>query len=100
MRFGSGALQISMSGTSRTRTSTFPGFIRSNDSTVYGCYCVSFYYTIAPSLPINKSCESYVGFALPEDRVFWRGDLFVVRYEGELGTRWIRNSTSVVLRSN
>jgi hypothetical protein len=36
-------------------------------------------------LPINKSCEKYIGFESPEDRVFWRGDLFVVRYEGELG---------------
>ena len=39
---------------------------------------------IASSLPINKSCEKYIGSEPPEDRVFWRGDLFVVRYKGEL----------------
>jgi hypothetical protein len=39
---------------------------------------------IASSLPINKSCEKYIGSEPLEDRVFWRGDPFVVRYKGEL----------------
>jgi hypothetical protein len=44
------------------------------------------YYTILPSLPINKCCTRYIELDPSRDRLFWRGDLFVVRYEGELGT--------------
>src|SRR6202012_3887449 len=62
----------------------FPGFVRDNDAALHGKYVL--YYTILPSLPINKSCAKYTGFDPPEDRLFWRGDLFVVRYRGELGT--------------
>ena len=64
--------------------SQFPGFIRDNDTTLFGKYML--YYTILPSLPINKCCTRYIGLDPSRDRLFWRRDLFVVRYEGELGT--------------
>ena len=61
----------------------FPGFVRDNDTALHGKYVL--YYTILPSIPVNKCCTNYIGFNPPEDRLFWRGDLFVVRYKGELG---------------
>jgi hypothetical protein len=64
--------------------SQFPGFIRDDDTALLGKYML--YYTILPSLPINKCCTRYIGLDPPRDRLFWRGDLFVVRYKGELGT--------------
>lgn len=63
--------------------SQFPGFVRDNNITLHGKYVL--YYTILPSLPLNKCCTDYIGFDPPEDRLFWRGDLFVIRYKGELG---------------
>jgi hypothetical protein len=61
----------------------FPGFVRDNGTALHGKYVL--YYTILPSLPINKTCTKYTGFDAPENRLFRRGDLFVVRYRGELG---------------
>lgn len=61
----------------------FSGFIKDNEASLHGRYML--YYTLAASLPINKCCTSYLGFDPPQDRSFFRGDLFVVRYSGELG---------------
>jgi hypothetical protein len=61
----------------------FPRLVRDDDTTLHGRYLL--YYTILLALPINKCCVNYIGFDPPADRIFWRGDLFVVRYEGELG---------------
>ncbi|OAL38195.1 hypothetical protein AYO20_02647 [Fonsecaea nubica] len=61
----------------------FPRLVRDDDTALHGRYLL--YYTILPTLPVNKCCANYIGFDPPADRLFWRGDLFVVRYEGELG---------------
>ncbi|KAL5316302.1 hypothetical protein ACEPPN_015347 [Leptodophora sp. 'Broadleaf-Isolate-01'] len=63
--------------------SQFPGFVRDNNTSLHGNYVL--YYTILSSLPLNKCCTNYIGFDPPKDRLFWRGDLFVIRYKGELG---------------
>lgn len=53
----------------------FPYFIRSNDSTIYGRY--SLYYTVASALPINKSCEKYIGFnPLGRQRILERRSIY------------------------
>ena len=62
----------------------FPGFTRDSHTALHGKYV--FYYTILSSLPVNRCCARYIGFDPPADRIFWRGDIFVVRYEGELGS--------------
>ena len=51
----------------------FPGFVRDTDTALHGKYVL--YYTILPSLPVNKCCTKYIGFDPPEDRLFWRSDL-------------------------
>jgi hypothetical protein len=63
--------------------SQFPGFIRDNNTALLRKYIL--YYTILPSLPINKCCTRYIRLDPPRDRLFWRRDLFVIRYKGELG---------------
>jgi hypothetical protein len=48
--------------------SQFPGFIRDDDTTLFGKYML--YYTILPSLPINKCCTRYIGLDPSRDRLF------------------------------
>jgi len=38
-----------------------------------------------PSLLINKCYTRYTGLHHPRNSLFWRGDIFVVRYKGEPG---------------
>lgn len=61
----------------------FPGFMKSDDTIIHGFYCL--YYTLSSLLPINKTCAKYVGFEPPPDRIFWKGDVFLVQYKGDLG---------------
>jgi hypothetical protein len=58
-------------------------FIKSNDPASHGRYCL--YYTLFPTQPVNETCKRLIGIEPPSDRLFWRGDVLVVRYEGELG---------------
>jgi hypothetical protein len=57
-------------------------FIKSEEPTVCGQYCL--YYTLSSTLPTNESCKRIVGSVSPS-RLFWRGNVLVVRYEGHLG---------------
>lgn len=77
------------------KTGHLGGFIKSDDQALYGHYIL--YYTIISSLPINQNCLGYVEFKSSEDRLFWRGDMFVVRYEGELGIGHQFMDTSLAL---
>jgi hypothetical protein len=58
-------------------------FIKSDDPASYGRYCL--YYTLSSTQPLNETCKRLTDVEPPSDRLFWRGDVLVVRYEGELG---------------
>jgi hypothetical protein len=36
-------------------------------------------------LPLNETCKRLIGVVPPLERLFWRGDILVVRYTGKLG---------------
>jgi BTB/POZ domain-containing protein KCTD9 len=57
--------------------------IQSNDRSIHGRYCL--YYTTSPLLPLNETCRRLVETDPPAGRLFWRGDILLVRYTGELG---------------
>ena len=58
-------------------------FIRSDDSTSHGRYCL--YFTLSAMQPLNETCRRLIGLDVPSDRLFWRGDVLIIRYGGELG---------------
>jgi hypothetical protein len=58
-------------------------FIQSEDPAAYGQYCL--YYTLSSTLPLNETCRRILGSVPSPDRLFWRGNVVVVRYEGHLG---------------
>ena len=58
-------------------------FIKSDEPAAHGQYCL--YYTLSPSLPINEMCMQILGWPPSSHRLFWRGDILVVRYDGHLG---------------
>lgn len=58
-------------------------FIKSEDSTSHGRYCL--YYTLLSTQPLNETCKRLTGVEIPSDRLFWRGDVLVIRYDGDLG---------------
>lgn len=60
-----------------------PRFIKSDEIELHGLYCL--YYNLSSVLPINETCLKYVGAKPSHNRIFWRGDLFLIKYEGELG---------------
>lgn len=37
----------------------------------------------------TTTCKRIIGATPPSDRLFWRGDVLVIRYEGHLGFRHI-----------
>ena len=43
------------------------------------------YYTTSSLLPLNETCKRFVEVDPPSGRLFWRGDVLLVRYTGELG---------------
>ena len=43
----------------------------------------SLYYTLSPLLPANETCKRILNVELDEGRLFWKGDVLVVRWEGE-----------------
>lgn len=57
--------------------------IQSNDQSVHGRYCL--YYTTSSLLPLNETCKRLIEANPPAGRLFWRGDILLVRYIGELG---------------
>lgn len=57
-------------------------FIKSEEPTARGQYCL--YFTVSPALPTNKTCERIVGHLSP-GRLFWRGNIVIVRYDHHLG---------------
>jgi hypothetical protein len=79
-------------------------FIESKDTAAHGQYCL--YYNLSQALPLNKTCKRIVNIEPPSDRLFWRGDVLVVRYESHLGLgheykdvdEALLNAVEVVLR--
>jgi hypothetical protein len=58
-------------------------FLQSEDPAAWGQYCL--YYTLSSTLPLNETCRRILGSDPQPGRLFWRGDVVVVRYEGHLG---------------
>ena len=58
-------------------------FIKSDEVAVHGQYCL--YYTLSQTLPLNKNCTRIIDTEPSSERLFWRGNVLVVRYEGHLG---------------
>lgn len=52
--FKQGRVSDFSANSQRDSRQQFPGFVQSDNSTLYGQYCL--YFTIEPSLPINQSC--------------------------------------------
>jgi hypothetical protein len=44
------------------------------------------YYTTSSCLPLNETCKRLVEVDPLSERLFWKGDILLVRYTGELGT--------------
>lgn len=63
--------------------SKYVGFVQSDNSNIYGNYCM--YYTTSSLLFPNETCKRLVEVDPPSRRLFWRGDVLLVRYTGELG---------------
>jgi hypothetical protein len=40
---------------------------------------------LSSTQPLNETCKRLADVEPPPDRLFWRGDVLVVGYEGELG---------------
>ncbi|KAJ9137728.1 hypothetical protein NKR23_g8963 [Pleurostoma richardsiae] len=68
---------------SKEQRGSYGALVRSDNQSIHGAYCL--YYTTAPALPLNETCRRLVGNGPPEERLFWRGDVLLVRYAGELG---------------
>ncbi|CZR69587.1 uncharacterized protein PAC_19487 [Phialocephala subalpina] len=58
-------------------------YFPSQDLAAFGQYCL--YYTVSSTLPLNETCRRILDIVPPPNRLFWRGDVVVVRYEGHLG---------------
>jgi len=58
-------------------------YIPTQDPAACRQYCL--YYTLSSNLPFNETCRGILGIVPPPNRLFWRGDVVVVRYEGHLG---------------
>ena len=58
-------------------------FIKSDESATRGQYCL--YYTLFSGSPVNETCRKVVGWTPSSNRLIWRGNVLVVRFEGHLG---------------
>ena len=58
-------------------------FIQSDDPRSHSRY--SLCYTLSPTQTLNESCKRLANVKPLQDRLFWRGDVLVTRYEGDLG---------------
>ena len=65
------------------RDDCYDAFIQSDNPSSYGKYCL--YYTLSSTLPPNETCKRLIRVVPPLERLFWRGDILVIRYKGELG---------------
>ncbi len=57
--------------------------IQPDEQSIHGRYCL--YYTTSSALPLNETCRRLAGADPPAERLFWRGDILLVKYTGELG---------------
>ena len=49
----------------------------------WGNYCL--YYTTSSKLPVNQACKDVIKSGPPTERLFFRGDVFLVKHKGNLG---------------
>jgi hypothetical protein len=79
-----------------SRERAFATFEISGDTACKGKYCL--YYTTSLTPLPNETCKRAIGIDAPPDRLFWRGDVIVVRYEGELGMnhRYVDTTYSIL----
>ncbi len=61
----------------------YVSFVQFDNPSVDGKYCM--YYTSSSRLPLNETCKRFVEADPQSRRLFWRGDVLLVRYTGELG---------------
>lgn len=57
--------------------------LRSQDPGNWGNYCL--YYTTSLKLPVNQACKTIISCDLAEQRLFFRGDVILVKFQGDLG---------------
>lgn len=58
-------------------------WLRSENPDTWGNYCL--YYTTSSKLPVNQACKDVIKSDLPTERLFFRGDVFLVKHKGSLG---------------
>lgn len=57
--------------------------LRSGNPTDWGNYCL--YYTTSSKLPVNQSCKDMIKCDPPAGRLFFRGDVLLIKHSGSLG---------------
>ncbi|KAF8850644.1 hypothetical protein BDZ45DRAFT_751513 [Acephala macrosclerotiorum] len=67
-------------------------WLQSDSPDTWGNYCL--YYTTSSTLPVNKACKEIIGVDPPTERLFFRGDVFLVKHEGSLGMGHVYVNTS------
>lgn len=58
-------------------------WLRCGDTDTWGNYCL--YYTTSSKLPVNQACKDVIKSEVAADRLFFRGDVFLVKHTGSLG---------------
>lgn len=58
-------------------------WLQSENPDTWGNYCL--YYTTSSKLPVNQACKDVIKFDPPTERLFFRGDVFLVKHKGNLG---------------
>jgi hypothetical protein len=58
-------------------------WLQSENPDTWGNYCL--YYTTSTKLPVNQACRDVIKFVPPADRLFFKGDVILVKHEGSLG---------------
>ncbi|KAJ9133171.1 hypothetical protein NKR23_g10918 [Pleurostoma richardsiae] len=58
-------------------------FIQAVEPSHHGCYLL--YYTLSSLDSVNEICRQLIGDAFQEGRLFWRGNVLLIKYRGSLG---------------
>ncbi len=58
-------------------------WLQSENPDTWGNYCL--YYTTSSKLPVNQACKDVIKSDPPTERLFFRGDVFLVKHKGSLG---------------
>ncbi|KFY69204.1 hypothetical protein V496_00435 [Pseudogymnoascus sp. VKM F-4515 (FW-2607)] len=58
-------------------------WLQSGNPDTWGNYCL--YYTTSSKLPVNQACKDVIKSDPPTGRLFFRGDVFLVKHKGNLG---------------